>query len=470
MRLRLLFATFLLCVSVAGGHARQSGERQALIDSLNVRIGKAVQKSYVSLWQKFVIKNDVTTESGDKYVSPFKDERGLYAMSKTSFPLTLAKQMAMKGMGIDTKASTKDLRSQLDYLQLSDRMQGSKFTTGLTKKIFGVMGAFLGKMKADPNDEKAQAEAEKTYQQALAEIKPKDEETLRITEDGLQSVSSLLDSMSRYLRSMANENKAKGNEKQKALWDKFLTDLPSYFNQCYASSMEEIYTKDEMRRLCSRMKNIDVSGLITTAVEQMSGNSDVAKYQNNPQAIIDYANNADAQSVVSFLKQLDPASTLTASDFAQKAKLVKLVIKKPERSNAPIGVFDVKGNDEDKQLKVKEVIKTEEPRVDEQKVFDVVDHIPMFPGGDAALMQYLNSNIKYPAEAKKNCTQGRVIVSFVVERDGSISDVKVLKSADPLLDEEAIRVTKSMPKWIPGKIYGTPVRVKYTLPVTFRMS
>ena len=98
------------------------------------------------------------------------------------------------------------------------------------------------------------------------------------------------------------------------------------------------------------------------------------------------------------------------------------------------------------------------------KVFDVVEEMPSFPGGQGALMQYLASNIKYPVVA-----QDRVIVSFVVERDGSISDVKVARSVDPSLDREAQRVVKSMPRWSPGKQNGSTVRVKYTVPVVFRL-
>ena len=103
------------------------------------------------------------------------------------------------------------------------------------------------------------------------------------------------------------------------------------------------------------------------------------------------------------------------------------------------------------------------------KVFDVVEEMPSFPGGNAALMSYLNSNTKYPVVAQENGVQGRVIVSFVVERDGSISDVKVARSVDPSLDREAQRVVKSMPKWKPGKQNGSAVRVKYTVPVVFRL-
>lgn len=103
------------------------------------------------------------------------------------------------------------------------------------------------------------------------------------------------------------------------------------------------------------------------------------------------------------------------------------------------------------------------------KVFDVVEEMPSFPGGQGALMSYLASNINYPVVAQENGVQGRVIVSFVVERDGSISDVRVARSVDPSLDREAQRVVKSMPRWKPGKQNGSAVRVKYTVPVVFRL-
>lgn len=103
------------------------------------------------------------------------------------------------------------------------------------------------------------------------------------------------------------------------------------------------------------------------------------------------------------------------------------------------------------------------------KVFDVVEEMPSFPGGQGALMSYLASNIKYPVVAQENGVKGRVIVSFVVERDGSISDVRVARSVDPSLDREAQRVVKSMPRWKPGKQNGSAVRVKYTVPVVFRL-
>ena len=89
------------------------------------------------------------------------------------------------------------------------------------------------------------------------------------------------------------------------------------------------------------------------------------------------------------------------------------------------------------------------------KVFDVVEEMPSFPGGNGALMSYLNGNTKYPVVAQENGVQGKVIISFVVERDGSISDVRVARSVDPSLDREAQRVVKSMPRWKPGKQNGS---------------
>lgn len=102
-------------------------------------------------------------------------------------------------------------------------------------------------------------------------------------------------------------------------------------------------------------------------------------------------------------------------------------------------------------------------------VHDVVEQMPSFPGGQSALMQWLSNNIKYPTVAEENGVQGRVVCTFVVERDGSITNVQVVRGVDPSLDKEAVRVLRAMPKWNPGTQNGTPVRVEYTVPVTFSM-
>ena len=104
-----------------------------------------------------------------------------------------------------------------------------------------------------------------------------------------------------------------------------------------------------------------------------------------------------------------------------------------------------------------------------QQVFDVVEKMPEYPGGSAALFEYLNGNIKYPADAKKKKIEGRVLVTFVVNTDGSITDIEVVRKAFPSLDAEAVRVISGMPKWIPGEQKGQKVRVKYTVPLNFRL-
>ena len=101
--------------------------------------------------------------------------------------------------------------------------------------------------------------------------------------------------------------------------------------------------------------------------------------------------------------------------------------------------------------------------------FDVVEQMPEYPGGPKALMEFLNNNVQYPAEAEKAGIQGRVIATFVVEKDGSISNAKVVKSVDPLLDAEALRVIGAMPNWKPGMQNGKIVRVKYTVPLSFHL-
>jgi protein TonB len=141
-------------------------------------------------------------------------------------------------------------------------------------------------------------------------------------------------------------------------------------------------------------------------------------------------------------------------------------------SKVAVGFANVIGNDENGEvLKAKEALVTEpvKPKEEENKVFDVVEQMPSFPGGMAALMAYLQKSIKYPPVAEENGIQGRVVCTFVVERDGSVTDVRVAKSVDPSLDKEAVRVVSAMPRWIPGKQNGQSVRVKYTLPVTFRL-
>lgn len=111
----------------------------------------------------------------------------------------------------------------------------------------------------------------------------------------------------------------------------------------------------------------------------------------------------------------------------------------------------------------------EEEEVVEQEIFQIVEEMPSFPGGEQKLLEYVAKNVKYPQIARESGIKGRVFISFVVEPDGSVSNVKVLRGIGGGCDEEAMRVVKSMPKWKPGKQRGKAVRVSYMLPVNFQL-
>lgn len=141
-----------------------------------------------------------------------------------------------------------------------------------------------------------------------------------------------------------------------------------------------------------------------------------------------------------------------------------------------IGALDVReDSDAGRVLKLNERVADELPAERpsaevENRVFDVVEQMPGFPGGISGLSNYLKENLRYPPSAMKDSIQGRVIVSFVVEKDGTISEAKIARGADPRLDAEALRVIRAMPKWTPGRQNGQGVRVKYNVPITFRLS
>ena len=128
--------------------------------------------------------------------------------------------------------------------------------------------------------------------------------------------------------------------------------------------------------------------------------------------------------------------------------------------------------EDDKETEVVIAAPVEAPVEEEEEevVFVVVESMPEFPGGQQALFKYLSENVKYPVIAQENGIQGKVICQFTVNKDGSIVDIQVVRSAgDKSLDKEAVRVIQSMPKWKPGKQRGKPVRVKYTVPVNFKL-
>lgn len=135
--------------------------------------------------------------------------------------------------------------------------------------------------------------------------------------------------------------------------------------------------------------------------------------------------------------------------------------------------FEINVEDDQTQRQVQTYVPPPPPQPKQEEVADeifvVVEEQPEYPGGQAAMMRFLSDNIRYPVIAQENGIQGRVICNFVVERDGSITDVQVVRGVDPSLDREAVRVIQQMPSWTPGRQRGQAVRVRFTLPVVFRL-
>ena len=159
---------------------------------------------------------------------------------------------------------------------------------------------------------------------------------------------------------------------------------------------------------------------------------------------------------------------------ADKVKNEVMDMETQKEDNTARGVVNQEGSDDaDKFKAVQEqvVVKEPEPEVkhEEEKIFVAVEQRAQFPGGEAAMMKFLSNNVRYPEAAQQNDVQGKVIVNFVVEKDGSIGHVKIAKGVDKDLDREAMRVVKKMPKWQPGKNNGVAVRSYFNLPVTFRL-
>lgn len=145
------------------------------------------------------------------------------------------------------------------------------------------------------------------------------------------------------------------------------------------------------------------------------------------------------------------------------------IIEDDAESSNEIGIVNAEVNDNTQNIEITPVVIEKEEEEDEQVIFQVVENDPEFPGGIEAMYKFLAQNIKYPQLARENNITGRVYVTFVVEKDGSVSGVKVLRDIGGGCGAEAVRVVKSMPKWTPGKQRGKAVRVQYNLPVNFNL-
>ena len=196
--------------------------------------------------------------------------------------------------------------------------------------------------------------------------------------------------------------------------------------------------------------------------EEIEEEEEIFVPQEEPEEIIAPEEVANSQQVTDLL--------IVQDEEIDESKQVKDTEKVLE-NEAAIGSVDVTEgvNDLNKTIITEQVI--EEPKVvDEQPMsIAMVEQKPEFPGGEAAMYKWLSDNIVYPSAASEEGVQGRVVVEFVVDRDGSITNVKVVRQRHPALDKEALRVIKAMPKWIPGRNNGQPVKVTYTLPVTFKL-
>ncbi len=148
--------------------------------------------------------------------------------------------------------------------------------------------------------------------------------------------------------------------------------------------------------------------------------------------------------------------------------------KELTESKVTISIADVKGNDEKNGKDIadlKKIVTQEAPKEDDEdnKVFDMVEVQPSFPGGTSEMMSWISSHLKYPAIAAENGIEGKVIVQFVVGKNGAIRDANIVRALNPSCDKEALRVVNAMPRWLPGKQNGKEVSVKFTLPITFKL-
>lgn len=184
---------------------------------------------------------------------------------------------------------------------------------------------------------------------------------------------------------------------------------------------------------------------------------------------------AEVKNDVKKVQPVEPPPALKSSikftaPVIKKDEDVKEEFKSQEaisNTKVAISIADVKGNDE-KGKDIADVKQAVTQEV-EDKVYTVIEQMPQFPGGEGELLNYINKNIKYPVIAQENGVQGKVILRFVVSKSGTVDKVEVIRSLDPACDKEAIRVVKTLPRFIPGKQNGINVAVWYTLPVTYRL-
>lgn len=206
----------------------------------------------------------------------------------------------------------------------------------------------------------------------------------------------------------------------------------------------------DLAKLSARKRDIFTSGL------KLVENKTISKYKNKKEYYLMLRLDDDCFIYTIYDPQLKVFNDIKWNTWYSESYMKEVSqMKSIKPDDAPIQ------NDDDDIVSIQ--------RDDEKRIFDIVEQMPSFVGGNEKLMEYITNNLQYPETAKKNDIQGRVIISFVVEEDGSVSNVKVNKSVDPALDAEAVRLVESMPKWEPGRQNGETVRARYSLPISFRL-
>ena len=234
----------------------------------------------------------------------------------------------------------------------------------------------------------------------------------------------------------------------------------------------EMYKIDE-RNWVDKYNNDSKSYLAQFNLTQM--NIEAIKVLKEDEAKSTYGERAANGAMKFYLKNTTKKEVMDAmwQHKGEEEPLQVQLIKKSEDGSVSVESI-TKKSDGDGEFSVYESTKPgrggASGNSEDSEIFQVVEEQPMFPGGMQEMMKFLQQNIKYPKEAQEQGKQGRVIVQFVVNKDGSITGDSVVRSVDPLLDAEALRVVRSMPNWTPGKQKGEPVRVRFTLPVSFRLS
>ena len=207
-------------------------------------------------------------------------------------------------------------------------------------------------------------------------------------------------------------------------------------------------------------KAIKVAG-IAAGLVAMTACSDGKPQRNVPNAPANQPTTLQEDSI-------DP--TMINGKIDRTKPIKRVIVKKftPPKEDRTRGAAPVIRKDkQEKTIPVQQAVANDS--TDNSKIFGAMEEMASFPGGSAACMKFIADNLRYPKECQEGAASGRVILGFTVNEDGSLSDIKAMRSITPALDEEAIRVVKSMPKWKPAKQNGKAVKTKYTLPVVFRL-